>query len=486
MAADAPFGPEEFARAFQRLLDWLPAAGGRGEGFAARLAAHFETDPSTFPATKLDVAEYDQPNLQVALDARLARPDTSVELLGFASSLSHMELSLSQLTARTRPGWSLDVGPVARNFVALDEGRSLACVSSGLFLIADGTDRIAVLVGRHRFASDTLFVEVMAPQLPEAERLLGELRQLMVEHNVYRRKVISLTGERGPTGTKINVTFHRRSRVAREAIVLPDGVLEGVERTTLEFDRHADVLRSQGHHLRRGLMLHGPPGTGKTLTATYLADASGHRTVLVLTGQALGLIRATCLMARQLQPAMVVLEDIDLVAEERTRMGTNATALLFELLNEIDGMGGDADVVFVMTTNRADLIEPALAARPGRVDHAVEFPLPDAASRERLLALYCEGLDVDSTALAELVGQTEQASPAFLRELVRKASLLAAIGGSPAVGAAHFREALRELEGGGRLTRSILGAGAGDGAGAPSPAATGFPDPPAGVAPKPC
>jgi len=263
--------------------------------------------------------------------------------------------------------------------------------------------------------------------------------------------------------------------VARDRIVLPDGLLEAVERSTLEFDRHADALRAQGRHLRRGLLLHGPPGTGKTLTATYLADAFEKRTVLILTGPALALIQATCRMARDLQPSMVVLEDIDLVAQERTMMNRGATALLFELLNEIDGMGPDADVVFVMTTNRADLIEPALAARPGRVDQAVEFPLPDAASRERLLELFCEGLTVDLADRGALVEQTDGASPAFLRELVRRASLLAAVAGDSPLRDSHFEGALRELEAGGRLTRSILGAG--DDGAPPSPAATGFPEP---------
>ena len=172
---------------------------------------------------------------------------------------------------------------------------------------------------------------------------------------------------------------------------------------------------------------------------------------------------------------MVVLEDIDLIAQERTMMNRGATALLFELLNEIDGIGPDADVVFLMTTNRADLIEPALAARPGRVDQAVEFPLPDPASRERLLELFCEGVAVDLADRAALVERTDGASPAFLRELVRKASLLAAVNGDPALRDSHFEEALRELEQGGRLTRSILGAG--DDGAPRSPAATGFPPP---------
>ena len=60
-------------------------------------------------------------------------------------------------------------------------------------------------------------------------------------------------------------------------------------------------------------------------------------------------------------------------------MGRNP--LLFELLNEMEGMAEDADVTFLLTTNRPDILEPALAARPGRIDLAVQMGLPDAERR---------------------------------------------------------------------------------------------------------
>jgi cell division protease FtsH len=155
---------------------------------------------------------------------------------------------------------------------------------------------------------------------------------------------------------------------------------------------------------------------------------------------------------------MVVLEDVDLVAQERTAMGFGATSLLFRLLNEMDGIGEDADVIFVMTTNRADLLEPALASRPGRVDQAVAFPLPDTDARSRLIDLFGRGLDLALADRASIVSETEGVSPAFLRELVRKAALHAARAGSPRVEDAHFREALDLLEKGGSITRAMLGA----------------------------
>src|SRR3546814_14086270 len=87
-------------------------------------------------------------------------------------------------------------------------------------------------------------------------------------------------------------------------------------------------------------------------------------------------------MSRSLQPSMVVLEDVDLVAMECTMPGHGTNPLLFQLLNEMDGLAEDADIVFVLTTNRVDLLEPALAARPGRIDQAAENKLPDARSEK--------------------------------------------------------------------------------------------------------
>ena len=96
----------------------------------------------------------------------------------------------------------------------------------------------------------------------------------------------------------------------------------------------------------------------------------------------------------------------------------------------MDGLGDDADILFVLTTNRPDILEPALAARPGRIDQAIEVPLPDAECRIRLLSLYAHGLQVaDGVLPAEhndnsnfLVERTKGASAAFIRELVRKAT----------------------------------------------------------------
>jgi ATP-dependent 26S proteasome regulatory subunit len=100
--------------------------------------------------------------------------------------------------------------------------------------------------------------------------------------------------------------------------------------------------------------------------------------------------------------------------------------LLFELLNEMDGLGEDSNVTFLLTSNRPDLLEPALAARPGRVDLAVEIGLPDSDCRRRLFELYrgnlaLQGVDVDSA-----VTRTEGVTASFIKELMRQSALNAA------------------------------------------------------------
>jgi hypothetical protein len=159
-------------------------------------------------------------------------------------------------------------------------------------------------------------------------------------------------------------------------------------------------------------------------------------------------------------------------------------------------MDEDADVAFILTTNRADLLEPALAARPGRVDLAVGIGVPGQDARRRLLALYARGLDLRAEDLEAVVARTEGASAAFIKELVRKAAVLAtqsqgpppAPGRAPGTGATaedaapltvtdeHLQWALDELlDETSELTRVLLGASPGAGSGPPEPEAGGPP-----------
>jgi ATP-dependent 26S proteasome regulatory subunit len=256
------------------------------------------------------------------------------------------------------------------------------------------------------------------------------------------------------------LTFHRRPAMDADQLVLSPETLAQVQRQVVDIARHKARLLDAGQHLKRGLLLYGPPGVGKTHTVRYLTSSLVDTTVIQLTGNALHLIAEACSIARALQPAMVVVEDVDLIAEDRG-LHPGQHPLLFQLLNEMDGLAEDADVVFVLTTNRADLLEPALAARPGRVDQAVGLELPDAAARRALFELYRGGLEVDTARLDDVLARTEGVTASFLKELLRRAALVAASGGDDGalrVSADDLDRALDELlDTRNAMTRTLLG-----------------------------
>jgi SpoVK/Ycf46/Vps4 family AAA+-type ATPase len=272
---------------------------------------------------------------------------------------------------------------------------------------------------------------------------------------VFRGQVLSF-GQSEHHGNEL-VTFLPRAPLAASDVVLPDGVLASIEQHIIGVGEFAAELRAAGQHLKRGLLLHGPPGTGKTHTVRYLTGRLTGTTVILLTGQSIRFVEQAAALARGLQPSMVVLEDVDLIAIDRD-FQQDSRPLLFTLLDAMDGVGSDADVTFVLTTNRADVLEQALADRPGRVDLAIEIPRPDGACRERLIRLYARDLALDAD-VAGIVAATQGVTASFVKELIRR-TVLASLraGDRPAVlRQAHTDDVLGEMNAEHQsLTRSLL------------------------------
>jgi hypothetical protein len=461
--------PAEFGRSFRAFLE--AALRGREveePPFVARLAEHLGADPRGLQILAEQFSIIEHPNVQAALDAWVSAEGRSGELVGMSAPQKRYEgLGLSDLITPVSDGLMGDrapqPGPVDYVNVPVAYGESRACVQHGLYLLRDGEVPLAALVrasGEHHGPVPQIHVEVMAPAPETATAFFAEVRAGMQRHNVYRGRLLTLGNPHGPFGEGgPMVEFLAIPEIASEAVVLPEGLLERVERHTAGFAAHAERLLAAGRHLKRGLLLHGPPGTGKTLTAMYLVGRMPGRTTLVISGSSYGLVAPSCELARNLQPSMVILEDVDLVAEERGGGPFGENPLLYELLNEMDGLAEDADVIFVLTTNRPDLLEPALAARPGRIDQATEIPLPDAGCRRRLIRLYATGLDLRLEDEASVVARTEGVSASFIKELLRRSALFAAEeGGDLIVTDRHVAAALDEmLVAGGALTMRLLG-----------------------------
>jgi hypothetical protein len=459
----------EFARTFSRFTQamQLLAAESTESPVRSVLDAHLGEDTSKLPVVAEVYPPYDHVNVQVAIDAMLGDAGRSHELIGLTGQQRRW-MSLADIVASAQLS-GVGIGSVDFANLPISPDDTLACVAFGLYLVEDRGTKLAALVrvggddGGPMSQGPGVMVEVVCRDRDAARRFLDELRRLVVERNVFRGQMISFGESRMGHVTLGPIVFHRRPTLGREAIVLPEGVLEQIERQVFGIAEQRERLRAAGQHVKRGVLLHGPPGTGKTLTARYVAGRAVEHTVVVLTGGGLGMVRPACSLARMLQPAIVILEDVDLVAQHRM-YSEYGNPLLFDVLNEMDGIEEDADVAFLLTTNRADLLEPALAARPGRVDLAVDIPLPDADSRRRLLELYARGVALRLTDPDRVLASTEGVTASFMKELVRKAALLAALRDGAAetlvVSDEDVGDALRELlEEGSALTRVLLGAG---------------------------
>ena len=458
---DSTIPAAEFGRAFRRFMDTVLAEAAAESALLDRITDHLGGDPTRLPVIVEEFDAFEHPNVQVALDDYLSRPGREAELTGVAVENKRFgSIGLSDLLSRPAGRGPLAEGPVDYVNFHLDGDRVLSCVQFGLYFVRDADARLLVFVTgpSDRFGPRMrVRVEVMGERREDAQTVLVELADSARRLNVYRGRVISLSPNQMGMGPQTLVQFHRLPAVDRDDVVLPASLLDRVERQTIVFSRHAERLLAAGRSLKRGLLLYGLPGTGKTLTVSYLAGRMADRTVILTTGRGMGLMQQVAQMARVLAPSMVVLEDVDLVAEHRGQPFQPTGPLLFELLNEMDGLREDCDVIFVLTTNRPDMLEPALAARPGRIDLAVELPLPDTAGRRRLLELYGRGLDLGRVDLDAVVQRTEGVTPAYVKELLRRTALLVAEEGSAAVEQRHLHAAMAELAEGGRLAEPLLG-----------------------------
>jgi hypothetical protein len=432
------------------------------------LTDHLGPDAASLPVVGEIWPAYEHVNIQIALDHWLAadsRHHTMVGITGFQNRMFSLADLAQPLTSLHGPF----IGSVALSGLPSGPGgETHSCVRCGLYLVSDETGPAAILLkeapsnGRQ---SGGVAMEVLSAEPHRAETVLAELRALALLHNIYRGHVLSFDQElfgMGPPG-ETPLSFVERPQLSRDALVLPQGLLELVERQVIGIAEHRGRLLASGQHLKRGILLHGPPGTGKTHTVRYLLGRLTDVTIVILSGSALRLIGPAASIARSLQPSVIVVEDVDLIAEGRG-MSPGQHPLLFQLLNEMDGLGEDADVAFLLTTNRADMLEPALAARPGRVDQAVEIPLPDADGRRRLIELYRGQLELADIDLDPVVARTEGVTASFIKELLRRAALVAADrvdteGDEPlSVWNSDLDEALNELLAEkNRLTRILLG-----------------------------
>ncbi|MDR7186995.1 hypothetical protein J2X85_004056 [Microbacterium trichothecenolyticum] len=414
------------------------------------ISEHLATDAERVSVVQEQISDHRLVDADIALEALSAEGDG--RLIGVTGGDQRHHQGLSEFVSNGHVRY--DVGPVdyAERATGPDSSRRVVSLGLRLLRFEGAPIALAQRAAAPQYGRQTALVEVMAADAALVTRFLEALRRTMVELSVLRGQVLSF--QHTEYGREAGATFVARPSVAAEDIVLPDGVLPEIVQHVVTIGTHRDALRGAGQHLKRGVLLYGPPGTGKTLTVRHLLSATPETTAVVLTGSSIRFVSAAAEIARTFQPAIVVLEDIDLVAMERH---ASPQPLLFEVLDALDGLDGDADVAFIMTTNRVEALERALAERPGRVDLAVEVPLPALAERRRLFRRYAHNLPYSDAALDAAAERAEGTTGSFAKELMRRTVLRAAQDEREPHDDDLAAELTRLMDSRAQLTRTMLG-----------------------------
>jgi cell division protease FtsH len=257
-----------------------------------------------------------------------------------------------------------------------------------------------------------------------------------------------------------------KSRAKRVAVDQPKvtfkdvaGVDEAVEELEeiKEFLEAPKRFQSLGAKIPKGVLLYGPPGTGKTLLARAVAgeagvpffSISGSDFVEMFVGVGASRVRDLFDQAKQNQPCIVFIDEIDAVGRHRgAGLGgghDEREQTLNQLLVEMDGFEANESIIIMAATNRPDILDPALL-RPGRFDRQISVDRPDREGRKAILAVHAknkplaQGLNLDS-----LAGQTAGFTGADLANLMNEAALLAARRRKRAVEMDELEEAVMRV-----------------------------------------
>jgi cell division protease FtsH len=234
----------------------------------------------------------------------------------------------------------------------------------------------------------------------------------------------------------------------------------------VEFLKNPEKFQRVGGRIPRGVLLVGAPGTGKTLLAKAIAGEAevpflslcGSDFVELFVGVGAARVRDLFRKARQDQPSIIFLDEIDAVGRKRgTGLGgghDEREQTLNAILSEMDGFSRDEGVIVIAATNRPDVLDPALL-RPGRFDREIVVDMPDLRGREEILQVHGRAVRL---APEVSLGQIARGTPGFtgadLEALVNEAAIQAAARGRDAVTMEELEEARDKVRFGRQKKRS--------------------------------
>ena len=230
-------------------------------------------------------------------------------------------------------------------------------------------------------------------------------------------------------------------------------------RETVEMPlRKPDMFRDVGIDPPSGVLLYGPPGTGKTMMAKAVANETdatfikmaGSELVHKFIGEGAKLVRDLFEVAREHEPSVLFIDEIDAIASKRTESKTSGDAevqrTMMQLLSEMDGFEDRGEIRIIAATNRFDMLDRAIL-RPGRFDRLIEVPKPDQEGREKIFRIHTREMNVaDDVDFEVLAREADEASGADVKAICTEAGMFAIRDDRTEIRMTDFQEAWTKIQ----------------------------------------
>jgi len=258
----------------------------------------------------------------------------------------------------------------------------------------------------------------------------------------------TLVGGSGGAGPMNNPFLKNQDFEAEQEIKTRFSDVEGIDAAKDELEEIVDFLKlperyfGSGAKIPRGALLAGKPGTGKTLLARAIAgesnvpfiQCSAANFVEMFVGVGAKRVRDLFEIARENQPCIVFIDEIDAVGKQRSAGGMPANdereQTINQLLTEMDGFDNETGIVVIAATNRVDILDDALL-RPGRFDRKIQVALPSVRGREKILGVHARDKKLaEDVKLRSIAKQTTGFSGAELANLLNECAIRAVRDGN--------------------------------------------------------
>lgn len=340
-------------------------------------------------------------------DASVILPRYYGELLTWALN-QHIE----------RDGWNIvkTVGFHSDRPVYIDvdtgSGKTSNLLRDGTMIIENGQSRFAATVDVNLEKSNSVVVTGSTKNKEQIDRFADDVKSIAAKENFYKGQKLELRGR---------ISFLNLPKKLWSSLILDESFKEDIWANTIGFLSSRDHLKRLGVPIKRGVLLVGEPGTGKTLSCKALMAKASGITCIIASIDALDCppyIYELYELAQDLSPAIVFIEDIDLIALEREEFGYGRGSSLLTLLTVLDGVEERDGVITIATTNCRETLDKAIAKRPSRFDRIIHFEKPTLHLRERLVATICPKIPLENKIQRYVALKTDNFTPAQIQEVV--------------------------------------------------------------------